>query len=57
MAGAMDNMNSALMFIHGITPQQAANRREELKEEELKFQEASRIKVVKWRKTTEFSGL
>ena len=53
----MDNMNSALMSIHGIIPQQAANRREELMEEKLKFQEASRIKVVKWRKTTEFSGL
>ena len=57
MTRAMDNMNSALMSIHGITPQQAANRREELMEEELMFQEASRIKVVEWRKTTEVSGL
>ncbi|KAI0245803.1 hypothetical protein BJV78DRAFT_1277371 [Lactifluus subvellereus] len=51
MATAMDEMNSVLMFLQGITPQEAANRREKRMEEELKAQEASQSKVMEWMKT------
>jgi hypothetical protein len=37
MAKAMDDLKKVLMFVEGITPQDAANRREkEMDEEELK---------------------
>lgn len=50
MVKAMDDMNLALMLIQGITPQEAAKRREKQREEEeLKVQEASRSKVMEWR--------
>jgi len=54
MARAMDKVNSVLMSLHGITPQEAANRREKrMMEEEMKAQEASRGKVVEWMNTTD----
>jgi hypothetical protein len=54
MAKAMDDLNSFLMAIQGITPQEAAKRREKwLREEELKAQEASRSKVVEWMNTAD----
>jgi hypothetical protein len=50
----MDDLNSVLMAIQGITPQEAAKRREKwLREEELKAQEASRSKVVEWMNTAD----
>lgn len=58
MANAMDELNSVLMSIQGITPQEAANRRKkQMEEEELKAQEASQEKVMEWMKTTDVSGL
>ena len=57
MAKAMDELNIALMFVSGITPQEAADRREkQMEEEELKAQEASRSKVTEWMKTTDVSS-
>jgi hypothetical protein len=56
MATAMDELNSVLMSIQGITPQEAANRKEkQMMEEELKAQEASRSKVKEWM-TSEVGG-
>ncbi|KAF8482447.1 hypothetical protein DFH94DRAFT_365059 [Russula ochroleuca] len=53
MAKTMDELNSVLMHLQGITPQEAANRREkQLKEEEQKAQEASQSKVIEWMKTS-----
>ncbi|KAH9174872.1 hypothetical protein EDB89DRAFT_1948327 [Lactarius sanguifluus] len=53
MAKAMDDMNAVLMFVRGITPEEAAKRREKrMEEEELKAQEASRSKVMEWMGTT-----
>jgi hypothetical protein len=54
MAKAMDDLNAFLMFVRGITPEEAAKRREKrMEEEELKAQEASRSKVMEWMKTTD----
>ncbi|KAH9022934.1 hypothetical protein EDB84DRAFT_1274435, partial [Lactarius hengduanensis] len=54
MAKAMDDLNAFLMFVRGITPEEAAKRREErMEEEELKAQEASRSKVMEWMRTTD----
>ncbi|KAH9050889.1 hypothetical protein EDB83DRAFT_1346785 [Lactarius deliciosus] len=52
MAKAMDDMNAVLMLVRGITPEEAAKRREKRMEEELKAQEASRSKVMEWMGTT-----
>ncbi|KAH9036197.1 hypothetical protein EDB85DRAFT_2288402 [Lactarius pseudohatsudake] len=53
MGKAMDDMNAVLMFVRGITPEEAAKRREKrMEEEELKAQEASRSKVMDWMGTT-----
>ncbi|KAH9965165.1 hypothetical protein BC827DRAFT_1126603 [Russula dissimulans] len=47
---AMDELNMALMYIHGITPEMAAERREkEIEQEERAAQEASRSKVMEWK--------
>ena len=57
IAEVMDELNSVLMGFHGITPQEAAIRREKrMKEEELMAQEAGRSKVVEWMKTTAVGG-
>lgn len=55
---AMDEMNSLIRFLQqGVTPQEAASRREKrMEEEELKAQEAGRSKVMEWMKTTEVGG-
>ncbi|KAH9050883.1 hypothetical protein EDB83DRAFT_2676602 [Lactarius deliciosus] len=54
MAKAMDDLNAVLMFVRGITPDEAAKRRERrMEEEELKVQEASRSKVMEWMRTTD----
>ncbi|KAH9008766.1 hypothetical protein EDB84DRAFT_1671824 [Lactarius hengduanensis] len=54
MAKAMDDLNAFLMLVRGITPEEAAKRREErMEEEELKAQEASRSKVMEWMRTTD----
>ncbi|KAH9033776.1 hypothetical protein EDB85DRAFT_2073737 [Lactarius pseudohatsudake] len=54
MAKAMDDLNAFLMFVRGITPEEAAKRREErMEEEELKAQEASRSKVMEWMRSTD----
>ncbi|KAI9566897.1 hypothetical protein HD554DRAFT_2329523 [Boletus coccyginus] len=53
MARAVDKVNFVLMSLHGITPQEAVNRREKrAMEEEMKAQEASRSKVMEWMNTT-----
>jgi len=47
---AMDELNLFLMYIHGITPEMAAERRQkEIEREEQAAQEASRSKVMEWR--------
>ena len=52
IAAVMDDLNSVLMGLHGITPQEAAIRREKrMKEDELMTQEAGRSKVMEWMKT------
>jgi hypothetical protein len=57
MAKAMDDLNAFLMFVRGITPEEAAKRREKrMEEEELKAQEASRSKVMEWMRTTDVSS-
>ena len=46
----MDELNMFLMYIHGITPEMAAERRQkEIEREEQAAQEASRSKVIEWR--------
>ena len=46
----MDELNMFLMYIHGITPEMAAERRQkEIEREERVAQEASRSKVMGWR--------
>jgi hypothetical protein len=46
----MDELNMFLMYIHGITPEMAAERRQkEIEREERVAQEASRSKVMEWR--------
>jgi hypothetical protein len=53
MAKAMDHLNAVIMAVQGITPEEAAARREKrVEEEELKAQEASRSKVVEWMNTS-----
>jgi hypothetical protein len=47
---AMDELNMVLMYIQGITPEMAAERRQkEIDREERAAQEASRSKVMEWR--------
>jgi hypothetical protein len=47
----MDELNIVLMYIHGITPKMAAERRQKkIEREEQAAQEASRSKVTEWRK-------
>ncbi|KAI0288752.1 hypothetical protein BC826DRAFT_1035981 [Russula brevipes] len=51
LAKAMDELNVVLMYIHGITPEVAAERRQkEIEQKERAAQEASRNKVMEWRK-------
>ena len=46
----MDELNMVLMYIHGITPKMANERRQKkLEREEQAAQEASRSKVTEWR--------
>ena len=46
----MDELNMILMYIHGITPEIAAERRQkEIEREEQAAQEASRSKAMEWR--------
>ena len=46
----MDELNMFLMYIHGITPEMAAERRQkEIEREERAAQEASRSKVMGWK--------
>ncbi len=46
----MDELNMFLMYIHGITPEMAAERNQkEMEREERVAQEASRNKVIEWR--------
>ncbi|KAH9965207.1 hypothetical protein BC827DRAFT_1382322 [Russula dissimulans] len=50
LAKAMDELNMVLMYIHGITPEVAAERRQrKIEQEERAAQEASRSKVMEWR--------
>ena len=50
---AMDELNMFLMYIHGITPEMAAERRQkEIEQEERAAQEASRSKVMKVEETS-----
>ena len=52
LSRAMEEMGSAVMYLCGITPQEAARRREVgLEEEEREEQEASQSKVSAWMKT------
>ena len=47
---AMNELNMFSMYIHGVTPKMAAERRQKEKEqEERAAQEASRSKVMEWR--------
>jgi hypothetical protein len=46
---SMDELNMFLMYIHGITPEMSAERRQkEIEQEERAAQEASRSKVTEW---------
>ena len=46
----MDELNMVLMYMHGITPEMAGERRQkEIELEERAVQEASRSKVMEWR--------
>ena len=46
----MDELNMVLMYMHGITPEMAAERRQkEIDRDERAAQEASRSKVMEWR--------
>ena len=46
----MDELNMVLMYLHGITPEVAAERgQKKLEQEERAAQEASRNKVAEWR--------
>ena len=56
LSKAMDELNIVLMYIHGITPEVAAERRQKEKEqEERAAQEASRSKVMEWRNHMDIS--
>ncbi|KAH9046804.1 hypothetical protein EDB84DRAFT_1624093 [Lactarius hengduanensis] len=58
MAKAMDDLNAVLMLVRGITPEEAAKRRERrMEEEELKAQEAGRSKVMEWMRTMDVGSL
>ena len=47
---AMDELNMVLMYVNGITPEMAAERRQkEIEREERVAQEGSRSKVMEWR--------
>jgi hypothetical protein len=49
LAKAMDELNMILMYIHGTTPEVAAERRQrKIEQEERAAQEASRTKVMEW---------
>ncbi len=49
LSKAMDELNMVLMYMHGITPEEAAERRQkEIEQEERAAQEASRSKVMEW---------
>ncbi|KAH9965201.1 hypothetical protein BC827DRAFT_836578 [Russula dissimulans] len=49
LAKAMDELNMVLMYIHGTTPEVAAERRQrKIEQEERAAQEASRTKVMEW---------
>jgi hypothetical protein len=46
----MDELDMVLMYMHGITPEMAAERRQkEIEREERAAQEASRSKVMEWK--------
>jgi hypothetical protein len=46
----MDELNMVLMYVQGITPKMAAERRQkEIEREERAAQEASRSKVMEWK--------
>jgi hypothetical protein len=50
MMDAMDELNVVLMYINGITPEMAAERRQkEIEQEERAAREASRGKVMEWK--------
>ena len=50
LSKAMDTLSMHLMYIHGITPEEAAERRQKkIEQEERAAQEASRSKVMEWR--------
>jgi hypothetical protein len=50
LSKAMDRLSMHLMYIHGITPEVAAERRQKkIEQEERAAQEASRSKVMEWR--------
>jgi hypothetical protein len=52
MEKAMDDLHKIFMFVRGITPEEAAIRREKrLEEEEQMAQEAGRRKVIEWMDT------
>ena len=58
MSKAMDDLNLLLMSVEGITPQEAADRREKrMEEEELRAQETGRRKVTEWMDTSSADGL
>jgi hypothetical protein len=53
----MDELNMVLMYIHGITPEMAAERRQkEIEREERAAQETSRSKVMEWRNRNRLSS-
>ena len=57
LAKVMDELNMFLMYIHGITPEEAAERRQKkMEQEEQAAQEASRSKVMEWRKHMDVYG-
>jgi hypothetical protein len=57
LAKTMDELNVFLMRIHGITPEEVIKRREkEIEQEERAAREASRIKVMEWRKHSRPDG-
>jgi hypothetical protein len=51
LAKAMDRLSRFVMYLQGITPEEAAERRQKkIEEEERVAQEASRSKVIEWRR-------
>jgi hypothetical protein len=58
MAKAMDNLNEVLMYLNGISPQEAATRWEKRMEQEEEIaRKASHNKVKEWMKAVEIGGL